>query len=136
MSKAFDPSKTPLALGPEQGRAYALGKMRAVFKADGAETRDAYSVSEWWLDPHTPGPGEHAHETEDDLFYVIEGTVTFTLDGKTIEGTPGTFVRAPAGIRHDFENRTDKRAGLLNFYTGPFEKDMLAIAEWYRNHPA
>jgi hypothetical protein len=35
--------------------------MRAVFRADGGETADTYSISEWWLEPGTPGPGPHSH---------------------------------------------------------------------------
>ena len=46
-----------------------MGRMRAVFKADTAETDSRYSVSEWWLEPNTVGPGTHAHP-EDHLFYV------------------------------------------------------------------
>jgi hypothetical protein len=34
-----------------------MGRISAVFKADGAETGQLYSISEWWLDPHTKGPG-------------------------------------------------------------------------------
>jgi hypothetical protein len=30
-----------------------MGRIQSVFKADGAETADRYSISEWWLDPET-----------------------------------------------------------------------------------
>lgn len=59
------------------GRSYLLGRMRSVFKADGEETKNTYSISEWWLEPHQTGPGAHSHEANDDIFYVLEGTVTF-----------------------------------------------------------
>ena len=62
-------------LAPGQGRAYPIGRIGAVFKADGVETDSRYSVSERWLEPHTQGPGIHSHD-EDDLFYVIEGTMS------------------------------------------------------------
>jgi uncharacterized cupin superfamily protein len=128
--------RDPVVLKPGEGRDYPLGLMRAVFKADGAETGHAYSISEWILQPGSPGPGVHAHETEDDAFYVLEGTVTFILDGAETEAPAGSFVLASAGVRHDFENRTDKPARLLNFYSGEFEKDMPMIAQWYRENPA
>ena len=48
-------------LAPGAGRAYPMGRIAAIFKADGAETESRYSVSEWWLEPHTQGPGAHAH---------------------------------------------------------------------------
>jgi len=126
----------PLVVKPGEGRTYPLGLMRAVFKADGAETAGGYSVSEWILEPKSPGPGAHAHESEDDLFYIIEGTVTFILDGIAHEAPAGSFVLAPAGVRHDFENRTFKPARMLNFYTGEFERDMPMIAQWYKQNPA
>ena len=39
------------------GRSYLMGGMQSVFKADGEETADTYSISEWWLDAHQSGPG-------------------------------------------------------------------------------
>lgn len=128
--------RSAVVRAPGDGRVYPLGLMSAVFKADGTETGGTYSVSEWILEPHSPGPGAHVHEQEDDVFYVLEGTVTFILDGETREASAGGFVLAAAGVRHDFENRSDRPARLLNFYTGPFEKDMPMIADWYRTHPA
>ena len=36
---------------------------------------------------------------------------------------------------HDFENRTDKKMGLLNFYIpGGFEKHMPAIVKWFEEN--
>ncbi len=139
MTLSAQPSRgkrTGLVVRPGEGREYPLGLMTAVFKADGAETAGAWSVSEWLLQPRSPGPGEHAHEDADDAFYVLEGTVTFILDDKVADAPAGSFVLAPAGVRHDFENRSDKPARLLNFYSGEFEKDMPMIAAWYRENPA
>jgi mannose-6-phosphate isomerase-like protein (cupin superfamily) len=119
------------------GRAYPLGRMQSVFKADGAETNDTYSISEWWLEPGTPGPGPHAHQANDDIFYVLAGTITFLVGNERIEASQGAFLRIPAGVAHDFENTTEQRAGLLNIYIpGGFEKDMPAIVEWFNNRDA
>jgi mannose-6-phosphate isomerase-like protein (cupin superfamily) len=119
------------------GRAYPLGGMRSVFKADGEETRDTYSISEWWLEPHQPGPGAHSHEANDDIFYVLEGTISFLVGTERVQATAGAFLRVPAGVTHDFENTSDQRAGMLNIYIpGGFEKDMPAIVKWFEEHPA
>jgi quercetin dioxygenase-like cupin family protein len=124
-----------LVLSPGQGREYPMGRIRASFKADGAETGDRYSISEWWLEAHTGGPGAHSHP-EDDVFYVLEGTMSFLLEDRWIDAPQGSFVLAPAGMRHDFENRSDARAGVLNFSApGGFEPHMPAIADWFRQHP-
>jgi quercetin dioxygenase-like cupin family protein len=112
-----------------------MGRISAVFKADGRETAKAYSVSEWWLDPHTTGPGAHCHD-EDDVFYVIEGTMSFLIDGSWIDAPRGSFVLAPGGLTHDFENRSPKRAGVLNFsIPGDFEAGMEDIVEWFTRAP-
>ncbi len=122
----------PIILGPREGRHYALGAMRAIFKADEDETQSDYSISEWWLEPHTPGPGAHSHEANDDMFYVIEGTARFLIGEEWIDAPKGSFVRAPAGTMHDFANETDEPVGLLNIYIpGGFERDMPAIVDWF-----
>jgi len=46
----------PLVVHAHEGRPYTMGRMNAVFKADGQETTDRYSISEWWLEPNTAGP--------------------------------------------------------------------------------
>ena len=112
-----------------------MGRISALFKADGPETKRAYSISEWWLEPRTKGPGAHNHE-EDDIFYVIEGTMSFLIDGRWVAAPRGSFVLAPGGVTHDFENRSSKRAGVLNFsIPGDFEAGMEDIVEWFTRNP-
>lgn len=109
-----------------------MGPLHAVFKADGDETRGRYAISEWWLEPYTRGPGAHQHE-EDDVFFVIEGTMSFFVGGDWIDASKGSLVIAPGGTAHDFENRTAERAGVLNLSVpGDFEPEMEGIAEWFR----
>ena len=122
-------------LPPGEGRSYPMGRISAVFKADGDETQGRYSISEWWLEPHTQGPGAHSHP-EDDVFYVIEGTMSVLVGERWIDASKGSFVLAPGGVTHDFENRSSKRAGVLNFSVpGDFEKAMPGIAEWFADNP-
>lgn len=127
--------RSPVFLGPNEGRAYPMGAIFASFKADGAETKRGYSISEWWLDPHTQGPGAHSHP-EDDVFYVLAGTMSFLIGDRWIDAPPGSFVLAPGGTMHDFENRGSTRAGALNFFVpGNFEQDMPMIVQWFADHP-
>lgn len=120
---------------PGEGRGYSMGRMRAVFKADGVETDRRYTVSEWWLEPHSKGPGAHSHP-EDDAFFVLEGTMSFLLDDRWLDAPRGAFVLVPGGVTHDFENRSSSRAGILNIgCPGDFERNMPAIVEWFEKHP-
>jgi len=91
-----------------------MGRIVAVFKADGADTAGGYSISEWWLDPRTTGPGAQTH-VEDDVFYVIDGTMSVLVGDRWVEAPKGAFVLVPGGVTRDFENRSDARAGVLNF---------------------
>jgi mannose-6-phosphate isomerase-like protein (cupin superfamily) len=121
-----------ILLPPGGGRRYEMGAMHAVFKADEEETAERYSVSEWWLDPRTAGPGAHAHDANDEVFYALEGTASIRIGDEWVDAPAGTFVMIPAGVVHDFENRTDHPAGLLNFFTpGGFERNMPAIVRWF-----
>jgi mannose-6-phosphate isomerase-like protein (cupin superfamily) len=134
MSKAITPRK-PIVLPPGAGRAYPMGRIQAVFKADGAESAERYSISEWWLEPRTTGPGAHAH-AEDDVFYVLAGTMSFLIGDEWVDAAAGSFVLVPAGLTHDFENRGAVRAGVLNFSApGGFEPSMPAISAWFAENP-
>jgi mannose-6-phosphate isomerase-like protein (cupin superfamily) len=127
--------RSALFLKPGQGRAYPMGRISALFKADGPETAGRYSVSEWWLEPNTQGPGAHSH-AEDDVFYVLEGTMSFFIGDHWVDAPKGSFLLVPAGVTHDFQNRGSVRAGVLNFSApGNFEQHMPGIAEWFGNNP-
>lgn len=127
--------RAAIVLSPGAGRSYLMGGISAIFKADGHETANAYSISEWFLDAHTQGPGPHSHP-EDDVFYVIEGVMSFLVGDRWTDAPRGSFVLVPGGMTHDFENRSDARAGLLNFSApGEFEPSMPEIAHWFLKNP-
>lgn len=117
------------------GRVYQCGTMTAIFKADENETNEKYSVSEWWLEPNSDGPGAHSHAVNDEVFYVLEGTTSFLVGDKWIDADKGTFLRIPAKTMHDFKNNTAKRTGVLNFFTpGGFERNMPSIVQWFEEN--
>ena len=128
-------SRKAVILGPGEGRSYPMGRIAAIFKADEFESESRYSISEWWLEPHTQGPGPHSH-SEDDIFYVIEGTMSFLVGERWTHATRGSFILVPGGVTHDFENRGDVRAGVLNLsIPGSFEPHMPEIAHWFAKNP-
>jgi mannose-6-phosphate isomerase-like protein (cupin superfamily) len=121
-------------LPPDGGRTYQAGPMRAVFLADGEETGDRYCISEWWLEAGDSGPGPHSHDDNVEMFYVVEGTMSFLAGERWYDAPAGSFLRIPAGVTHDFENRSSERAGALNvFIPGGFETQMPAIVQWFED---
>lgn len=124
-----------LLLKKGEGRTYNCGTMTAVFKADENETADKYSISEWWLEPHSEGPGAHQHEDNDEVFYGIQGTTSVLVGDQWFEISQGDFLRIPAKTMHDFANRTDEKSALLNFFIpGGFERNMPSIVKWFEDN--
>ena len=112
-----------------------MGASRICLKATSADTDGAFFLSETTVEPGFAGPPLHIHRTLTDMFYVLEGTLTFRLGEETIEGPAGTFFCAPPGTRHTFSNPSAEPARFLNFNVpGGFEVYMRELAAaWTRN---
>lgn len=57
-------------------------------------------------------PG-HSHATEDEIFYVLDGALTFRCGTEEFEVDTGGFVFLPNGIEHGYKIRGGKEAHLL-----------------------
>jgi quercetin dioxygenase-like cupin family protein len=82
-------------------------------KASAEETGGTLAVIEADLAPRSGGTPLHVNTLEDENYYVIEGTLTFRLDERTLEAPSGTFVHIPKGIVHTHWNATDAPVTLL-----------------------
>jgi len=47
-------------------------------------------------------PPSHIHNTEDEMFYVLEGAVTFRCGEETFDVVKGGFIFLPHGIEHSY----------------------------------
>jgi quercetin dioxygenase-like cupin family protein len=92
-------------LEAQEGRAlWHLGAL-LVFKALGAETNEQFWALEGLADQHMAVP-LHAHSHEDEIWYVLEGEIAFTVGEETRIGGPGTFVYIPRNVPHTFQIRS------------------------------
>lgn len=68
-----------------------------------------------------PGSGVGHHvQREDEIYYVLSGTGTMTLDGKTVDITPGTAVLTRPGSSHSLKQTgTEDLAVLINYEVQP-----------------
>ena len=99
-----------------------------VMLATGEQTGGAYCLADATVPPGG-GPPPHYHTREEESFYVTEGEITFTVDGRTVTGSPGTFVQIPRGTPHAFKNNTAKAARMLIMCVpAGFEKFMAEFA--------
>jgi len=67
-------------------------------------------------------PGEHAHPTEDEMFYVLEGRLSFQCDDQRFEVADGGFVFLPSGVTHNYAIRSDGPVRLLVITAPPRER--------------
>jgi mannose-6-phosphate isomerase-like protein (cupin superfamily) len=88
-----------------------------------AETGGNFTVSDIRCWPGRDGPPPHSHREMDELFYVLEGTFEFLVDGRVETHGPGTLVYVPRGVAHTFRNADPTRlARLFDLHTpGGFE---------------
>jgi len=63
-------------------------------------------------------PPVHKHETEDEMFYVLEGAVTFHCGGESFEVEKGGFIYLPHGIEHGYTIHNEDPVRLI-FITSP-----------------
>jgi len=105
--------------------AFADGLDRARVLVFAADTGGVYGLMEWTVAPAAApggGHGAHRHRGCEETFYVRDGTLEFLLGEAIVTLRAGDFVRAPAGVRHGYANRTDRPVELLiSFHPGGLE---------------
>jgi mannose-6-phosphate isomerase-like protein (cupin superfamily) len=89
-------------LAEGEGRRVGVGSDLMTVKGDGQE--DRFSIVEYEAAAGAPGPPPHVHHSNEEGFYILEGSVDFMLDGKTARLTEGGFVLVPPEVRHTFVN--------------------------------
>jgi len=105
------------SIGREQALDYmaqfpGYGEMRSYTDALGAE-QIAFS---WRTMPAgTGGRGSygHRHKTQEEIYFIIAGTVTFKVGDAAFEAGPGTAVRVPPGELRSVHNDTEAEAELV-----------------------
>ena len=65
-----------------------------------------------WVDPGGGVTIDHFHPTIEERWHVLEGDVTFTVDGEERPAGPGDCLTAAPGVRHAFENTGPREARL------------------------
>src|SRR6476659_6748999 len=82
------------------------------FLATGEDTGGKYALWEAIVPPGG-GPPPHVHSREEEGFYVLEGEITFTVNGEGVVAKAGTFANMPVGTPHSFKNESDRPAKML-----------------------
>lgn len=112
------PDRSPLVIPAGQGQSLPGPGDLTILKLAAADTGDQLSLAELTFDPGA-GPPLHRHTCEDETFWILDGDVTFYIDGAVHVAPPGTCVFAPRGTAHTFKNRVDRPARMMVIVTPP-----------------
>jgi quercetin dioxygenase-like cupin family protein len=118
----------PSLVGPDEGEAYWFLGALATIKASAESSGGGVAVIEH-LAPQGHGSPLHVHTREDEWFYVLEGELTFWVDGQLSVAQAGSFVFGPKGLAHTFIVSSQEARFLLVTEPAGFEGFTRALGQ-------
>jgi quercetin dioxygenase-like cupin family protein len=104
--------RTPAIVPRGSGQCLALvGDVYRIL-VSGKETDSKYAVVETIV-AAGGGPPPHRHSREEEGFYILEGELTVTVDGRRETLSAGMFGNLPLGSVHSFKNEGTKTVRML-----------------------
>ncbi len=106
------PSHAPRYVSHDDGEVHAVmgDPMRFIMTA--AHSGGGYAFAELEVRPDNGAP-PHIHHNEEEAFYILEGTITATVDGTKHRLNKGDFIHMPRGAVRSFTNPTEANSRLL-----------------------
>ena len=80
-----------------------LGKITIDYLIDGSAT-GAMGIFEMTVQPGANVPPPHSHSNNEEIIYVLEGKLRYSVGGNARDLSPGESMRTPKGIVHEFSN--------------------------------
>lgn len=96
--------------------------------ATSIHTGGAWSLVKYTAPPHYTGPPLHWHQHTMEAFYILDGTLAFTLGERTITASVGAFILVPPGIAHTFNPTAASASYLVWFSPGGHEQYFQEVA--------
>lgn len=119
----------PHLFPPGEGEHHAFLNTLQTIKVGGEQTGRNLTALEFVAPPGF-GPPLHRHDIEDELFYVVEGQLTFWCGGQQATYGPGGVAWLPKGLPHRFEVSQDGPARVFQVTTpAQFDDFVRAVGE-------
>jgi quercetin dioxygenase-like cupin family protein len=90
----------------------SAGQLGIRYLVDGSQTA-SMGMFELTVPPASNVPPPHSHSNNEELVYVLEGTLRYTVGSDTRDLGPGQSMRTPRGTVHAFSNPFDRPARAL-----------------------
>ena len=83
-----------------------VGQLGIRYLIDGSET-GSMGVFELTVPPGSNVPPPHSHSNNEEIVYVLEGTLRYSVGADSRDLTPGQTMHTPKGVVHGFSNPFD-----------------------------
>ena len=94
-----------------------VGALSVRFLVEAADSNGSASVFECFVPADSRMPAPHSHDGFEETIYGLEGTTTWTVDGRTLDIHPGEAFCVPRGAVHGFDNHGTEDAKFLAIST-------------------
>ena len=94
-----------------------VGALASRFLLEGAESGGSVAVFEFDVPAGAGVPFPHSHDGYEETIYGLDGVLSWTIDGSSVDVGPGEVVCIPRGAVHHFENNNDEDATALAIVT-------------------
>jgi quercetin dioxygenase-like cupin family protein len=80
-----------------------VGQLGIRYLVDGSQTK-SLGIFELTVPAGSNVPPPHSHSNNEELVYVLEGTLRYTVGAETRDLAPGQTMHTPRGVPHGFSN--------------------------------
>ena len=102
---------------PQEQPVIKAGQLEIRYLMDGTLTGAGSGMFELTVPPGARVPPAHSHRDNEEIVYVLEGTLRYSVDGETRDLPAGGRMYTPRGSVHAFSNPHDKPARALIILT-------------------
>ena len=104
-----------IVLGPGEGDLLLKGRWWLPLQP--GDTPGGMAMMEAILAPGTRATRTHRHHTTDEIWYILDGTLTFRLGSRQAEAGAGSCVVVPRGVIHGLHNASSEMVRYLVMLT-------------------
>lgn len=117
---------------PQEQPVIKAGQIEIRYLIDGTITGAGTGMFEMTVPPGARVPPPHSHRDNEEIIYVLEGTLRYSVDDEVRDLKPGERMYTPCGSVHAFSNPHDRPARALIMLTpdigAQFFRDVADVA--------
>jgi quercetin dioxygenase-like cupin family protein len=102
---------------PQEQPLLKIGQLEIRYLIDGTVTGAGVGMFELTVLPGARVPPAHSHRDNEEVVYVLEGTLRYAVDDEVRDLKPGDRMYSPRGSVHAFSNPHDRPARALVILT-------------------